>query len=111
MAPPRMLRVKQKFEAPTLEDIPAAVRAEVQSLALDSKVTAGESVAITHVNLNDGTVEGLAHEELPLFSVQYHPEASPGPHDAGYLFGRFRNMVERVIAGEKVSGAQICGLT
>ena len=47
MAPPRMLRVKQKFEAPTLEDIPAAVRAEVQSLALDSKVTAGESVAIS----------------------------------------------------------------
>jgi carbamoyl-phosphate synthase small subunit len=77
----------------------------------DSLRAAGESVAITHVNLNDGTVEGLAHEELPLFSVQYHPEASPGPHDAGYLFGRFRNMVERVIAGEKVSGAQICGLT
>ena len=47
MAPPRMLRVTQKFEAPTLEDIPAAVRAEVQSLALDSKVTAGESVAIS----------------------------------------------------------------
>lgn len=47
MAPPRMLRVKQKFAAPTLEDIPAAVRAEVQSLALDSKVTAGESVAIS----------------------------------------------------------------
>ena len=68
-------------------------------------------MAITHVNLNDGTVEGLAHEVLPLFSVQYHPEASPGPHDAGYLFGRFRNMVERVIAGEKVSGAQICGLS
>ncbi|MGK0485232.1 MAG: carbamoyl-phosphate synthase small subunit [Myxococcota bacterium] len=77
----------------------------------DSLRAAGEPVAITHVNLNDGTVEGLAHEVLPLFSVQYHPEASPGPHDAGYLFGRFRNMVERVIAGEKVSGAEICGLS
>jgi carbamoyl-phosphate synthase small subunit len=39
--------------------------------------------------------------------VQYHPEASPGPHDASYLFGRFRNMVERVVAGEAVSGAQV----
>ena len=50
---------------------------------------------ITHVNLNDGTVEGLAHRERPLFSVQYHPEASPGPHDAAYFFQRFRDMVER----------------
>ncbi|MFT5696733.1 MAG: carbamoyl-phosphate synthase small subunit, partial [Myxococcota bacterium] len=75
----------------------------------DSLRAAGEPVEITHINLNDGTVEGLAHRELPLFSVQYHPEASPGPHDAGYLFDRFRNMVERVKAGEKVSGAQVCG--
>jgi carbamoyl-phosphate synthase small subunit len=44
---------------------------------------------LTHVNLNDQTVEGLAHAELPLFSVQYHPESSPGPHDANYLFERF----------------------
>ena len=49
---------------------------------------------LTHVNLNDQTVEGLAHAELPLFSVQYHPEASPGPHDANYLFERFRNLME-----------------
>jgi len=76
----------------------------------DSLRAAGEAVEITHINLNDGTVEGLAHRELPLFSVQYHPEASPGPHDAGYLFGRFRDMVERVMAGERVSGAEVCGL-
>ena len=62
---------------------------------------------ITHVNLNDDTVEGLAHETRPLFSVQYHPEASPGPHDASYFFGRFREMVERHVAGETVTGAQI----
>jgi carbamoyl-phosphate synthase small subunit len=43
----------------------------------------------THVNLNDGTSEGMAHSTLPVFSVQYHPEASAGPHDSRYLFDRF----------------------
>jgi carbamoyl-phosphate synthase small subunit len=49
--------------------------------------------AITHMNLNDNTVEGLAHTEYPLFSVQYHPESSPGPHDADYLFTRFSQLM------------------
>jgi carbamoyl-phosphate synthase small subunit len=48
-----------------------------------------ESVEITHLNLNDKTVAGLKHKSLPCFSVQYHPEASPGPHDADYLFAKF----------------------
>jgi carbamoyl-phosphate synthase small subunit len=51
-------------------------------------------VEITHWNLNDMTVEGLRHREHPAFCVQYHPEASPGPHDASYLFPRFRRMIE-----------------
>ena len=49
---------------------------------------------VTHWNLNDHTVEGLRHKELPIFSVQYHPEASPGPHDTAYLLERFRNLIE-----------------
>jgi len=50
---------------------------------------------ITHINLNDRTVEGLAHKKLPIFSVQYHPEASPGPHDAAYLYELFIEMMEK----------------
>jgi carbamoyl-phosphate synthase small subunit len=48
---------------------------------------------ITHINLNDNTVEGLTHTEHPIFSVQYHPESSPGPHDADYLFARFTQLM------------------
>jgi carbamoyl-phosphate synthase small subunit len=55
---------------------------------------------ISHINLNDNTVEGLTHKKLPAFSVQYHPEASPGPHDARYLFERFIEMMEK----DKVKG-------
>jgi carbamoyl-phosphate synthase small subunit len=50
-------------------------------------------IDITHVNLNDGTVEGMRHRMLPAFSVQYHPEASPGPHDASYLFDDFARLM------------------
>jgi carbamoyl-phosphate synthase small subunit len=51
-------------------------------------------VFLTHLNLNDQTLEGFQHKHLPLFSVQYHPEASPGPHDASYLFKQFRELME-----------------
>ena len=52
-------------------------------------------IEVTHINLNDNTCEGMQHKKLPIFSVQFHPEASPGPHDAGYLFKRFVDMMEK----------------
>ena len=52
-------------------------------------------VKVTHINLNDQTLEGMEHREYPIFSVQYHPEASPGPHDANYLFKRFIDMMRK----------------
>lgn len=63
--------------------------------AVDEKSLDGLPVEITHVNVNDGTVEGMRHRELPIYSVQYHPEASPGPDDNVYLFDQFRDMLTK----------------
>jgi carbamoyl-phosphate synthase small subunit len=53
------------------------------------------NTTVTHLNLNDHTVEGFRHVDKPIFSVQYHPEASPGPHDADYLFKQFLETMEK----------------
>ena len=61
---------------------------------VDLKTLDQNEVELTHINLNDNTLEGFRHKTLPLFAVQYHPEASPGPHDATYLFDRFIDMIK-----------------
>ena len=69
------------------------ITSQNHGFAVDADSLSGKA-ELSHVNLNDKTVEGLRGKGVPFFSVQYHPEASPGPHDAGYLFGRFRKLIE-----------------
>jgi carbamoyl-phosphate synthase small subunit len=61
---------------------------------VDIDSLASQNVELSHVNLNDRTLEGMSGKEKGFFSVQYHPEASPGPHDASYLFERFLNLIK-----------------
>jgi carbamoyl-phosphate synthase small subunit len=70
------------------------IAAENHGFAVDME-TVKDKVVMTHINLNDKTCEGFQHKTLPAFSVQYHPEASPGPHDSRYLFQRFVDMMEK----------------
>jgi carbamoyl-phosphate synthase small subunit len=70
------------------------ITAHNHNFAVDPDSINTAEVDLTHVDLNDNTLEGLRHRTMPLFSVQYHPEASPGPHDSHYLFKDFRKMME-----------------
>jgi carbamoyl-phosphate synthase small subunit len=71
------------------------ITSQNHGFAVDPDSLDTTSIEITHENWNDHTNEGLRHRSLPLFSVQYHPEASPGPHDSDYLFAQFVEMMEK----------------
>jgi carbamoyl-phosphate synthase small subunit len=87
---------------------PAGLRQKVEitsqnhGFAIDADSIPNADIEITHLNLNDRTVAGIRHKTLPLFSVQYHPEASPGPHDADYLFAQFVQSMRQHTQAETV---------
>jgi carbamoyl-phosphate synthase small subunit len=68
------------------------VTAQNHGYAVDAEALPDE-LQVTHINLNDQTVEGLRHRDLPIMTIQYHSEASPGPHDSEYLFDRFVELI------------------
>jgi carbamoyl-phosphate synthase small subunit len=70
------------------------ITSQNHNFAVDAESLEKAGVEVTHLNLNDQTVEGLAHRSEPMFAIQYHPEAGPGPHDPFYLFDRFRKLIK-----------------
>jgi carbamoyl-phosphate synthase small subunit len=73
----------------------SAITSQNHGFAVEADSVKSRGMSVTHLNLNDGTVEGMSHESLPIFSVQYHPEASPGPNDSDYLFDRFMDLMRK----------------
>ncbi|MNC57158.1 Carbamoyl-phosphate synthase small chain [compost metagenome] len=73
---------------------------------VNEESVANTELEVTHINNNDKTIEGLKHSRYPAFSVQYHPEAAPGPHDSSYLFDRFLQMIADHKANTPVASRQ-----
>ena len=69
------------------------ITSQNHGFCVDSETLVDQDIELSHINLNDNTLEGIVHKKFPLFTVQYHPEACPGPHDASYLFDRFMEMM------------------
>jgi carbamoyl-phosphate synthase small subunit len=81
------------------------ITAQNHGFAVDIDSLPKSEIEITHVNLNDQTLEGFRHKSLPAFCVQYHPESSPGPHDSRYLFEAFKSMMLQQKSGKSEKGA------
>ncbi|SFJ62825.1 glutamine-hydrolyzing carbamoyl-phosphate synthase small subunit [Thermoflavimicrobium dichotomicum] len=86
-----------------LETGRTVITSQNHGYAVTHESLAGTDLEVTHIALNDGTIEGLKHKTLPVFSVQYHPESAPGPLDSGYLFDQFKEMMDAFNKkGEKI---------
>jgi len=72
-----------------------SITVQNHGFCVDIESLDNKDVEIIHINLNDNTLEGMRHKRFPIFSVQFHPEASPGPHDSQYLFREFIGMMEQ----------------
>ncbi|MBN1913039.1 MAG: glutamine-hydrolyzing carbamoyl-phosphate synthase small subunit [Candidatus Omnitrophica bacterium] len=72
-----------------------SITSQNHGFCLDIDTLNKKEIEITHINLNDRTLEGMKHKKFPAFSVQFHPEASPGPHDSSYLFGEFIDLMQK----------------
>jgi carbamoyl-phosphate synthase small subunit len=82
------------------------IASENHGFAVDMDSIKHEPVRATHINLNDNTIEGIEHAAYPIFSVQYHPEASPGPHDSYGLFAKFKEMMSNFKEGSRGQGVK-----
>ena len=72
-----------------------SITSQNHGFCVDIESLRKDEIELTHINLNDHTLEGMRNKKYPVFSVQYHPEASPGPHDASYLFDEFIHLMEK----------------
>lgn len=80
----------------------AYITSQNHGYAVDEKSVESKGMIITHRNLNDGTVEGMKHKSLPVFSVQFHPEGAPGPTDSSYLFDKFIDIMNKAVNDEAI---------
>ena len=83
----------------------SAITSQGHIFAVDEKSLKGSGMVVSHLNLNDGTVEGIKHESLPIFSISFHPEGAPGSCDTKWIFGRFIETIKDVKSGNRKGGS------